>query len=55
MTRQRRAAAWVAQGGKRDDGLELRQFAVETADTFWVAEGYHHELAKVRCAAREYS
>ena len=38
-----RAAAWVAQGGKRDDGLERRQFAVETTDTFWLAEGYHQE------------
>ena len=38
-----RAAAWVAKGGKRDDGLERRQFAVETTDTFWVAEGYHQE------------
>ena len=38
-----RAAAWVAQGGKRDDGLERRQFSVEQADTFWLAEGYHQE------------
>ena len=38
-----RAAAWVAKGGKRDDGLERRQFAVETTDTFWLAEGYHQE------------
>jgi len=38
-----RAAAWVAQGGKRDDGLERRQFSVETTDTFWLAEGYHQE------------
>ena len=38
-----RAASWIAQGGKRDDGLERRQFAVEQADTFWLAEGYHQE------------
>ena len=38
-----RAAAWVAKGGRRDDGLERRQFAVETTDTFWLAEGYHQE------------
>ena len=38
-----RAAAWVAKGGKRDDGLERRQFSVETTDTFWLAEGYHQE------------
>ena len=38
-----RAAAWVAKGGKRDDGLERRQFAVEQTDTFWLAEGYHQE------------
>ena len=38
-----RAASWIAQGGKRDDGLERRQFAVETTDTFWLAEGYHQE------------
>ena len=38
-----RAAAWVAKGGKRDDGLERRQFSVEQADTFWLAEGYHQE------------
>ena len=38
-----RAASWIAQGGKRDDGLERRQFAVEQTDTFWVAEGYHQE------------
>ena len=38
-----RAAAWVAQGGKRDDGLERRQFSVEQTDTFWLAEGYHQE------------
>ena len=33
----------TAQGGKRDDGLERRQFAVEQTDTFWLAEGYHQE------------
>ncbi len=38
-----RAVAWVAQGGKRDDGLERRQFSVEQTDTFWLAEGYHQE------------
>jgi methionine-S-sulfoxide reductase len=38
-----RAAAWVAQGGNRDDGLERRQFSVEQTDTFWLAEGYHQE------------
>ena len=38
-----RAASWIAQGGKRDDGLERRQFSVETTDTFWLAEGYHQE------------
>ena len=46
-----RAAAWIAQGGKRDDGLERRQFAVETTDTFWVAEGYHQEYWQKRAAA----
>ena len=38
-----RAASWIAKGGKRDDGLERRQFAVEQTDTFWLAEGYHQE------------
>ena len=38
-----RAASWIAQGGKRDDGLERRQFSVEQTDTFWLAEGYHQE------------
>ena len=38
-----RAAGWIAQGGKRDDGLERRQFSVEQTDTFWLAEGYHQE------------
>eukprot|EP00629_Pelagomonadales_sp_RCC1024_P009283 CAMPEP_0119266382 /NCGR_PEP_ID=MMETSP1329-20130426/4891_1 /TAXON_ID=114041 /ORGANISM="Genus nov. species nov., Strain RCC1024" /LENGTH=210 /DNA_ID=CAMNT_0007266259 /DNA_START=145 /DNA_END=773 /DNA_ORIENTATION=- len=37
------AEAWIARGGKRADGLERRQFAVETADTFWIAERYHQE------------
>ena len=46
-----RAAAWVAKGGKRDDGLERRQFAVETTDTFWLAEGYHQEYWQKRAAA----
>ena len=36
-----RAANWVAVGGRRDDGLERRQFAVETTSTFWIAEEYH--------------
>ena len=38
-----RAAAWVAKGGVREDGLQRRQFSVEQADTFWLAEGYHQE------------
>jgi len=38
-----RAAAWVAKGGIREDGLERRQFSVEQTDTFWEAEGYHQE------------
>ncbi len=38
-----RAASWIAKGGVRKDGLERRQFSVETTDTFWLAEGYHQE------------
>ena len=38
-----RASSWVARGGARDDGLERRQFGVETTDAFWVAEAYHQE------------
>jgi methionine-S-sulfoxide reductase len=38
-----RAAAWVAKGGVRDNGLQRKQFSVEQTDTFWLAEGYHQE------------
>ena len=46
-----RAAAWVAKGGVREDGLQRRQFSVEQADTFWLAEGYHQEYWQKRAAA----